>query len=85
MPVHVVVGVAAALGYLAGLGLQLLEADDVGAITVEPFAQLRFASANAVDVPGSDLHESRKAGGRFRASVNPSPIGSSERSIRSSR
>jgi len=78
VPVHVVVRELASLRDLPGLGLELLQAYDVGTVAVQPVAELRLARANAVDVPGRDFQV------RLRASVTPSPIGSSERSMRSS-
>jgi hypothetical protein len=44
---------------LRRLGLQLLQADDVGLIAREPLAELRGARADAVDVPGGDFQGSR--------------------------
>jgi hypothetical protein len=41
---------------LIGMRLDLLEADDVGAVPLDPFPKLRLARADAVDVPGGDLH-----------------------------
>src|SRR5205814_4147377 len=60
VPVHIVVGETAPCGYLSGLGLQLLQAHDVGLVALEPIAELSLARADAVDVPGGDLHETSK-------------------------
>ena len=57
MPVHVVIGVAAARRDLLRRRLQFLQANDVGAITLEPVAKLRFARANPIDIPSCDLHD----------------------------
>ena len=40
---------------LRGRGLDLLEADDVGVVAVQPLQELRLARANPIDVPGGDL------------------------------
>src|SRR5918994_3164359 len=42
-------------GNLRHGGLQFLKADYVRALALDPFEHLRFARANAVDVPGSNL------------------------------
>ena len=55
MPEGVVLRDLALLGNLAGLGFELLQADHIGPIAREPFAELRLARADAVDVPGGDL------------------------------
>ena len=56
MPEHVVI-LELALGRdLGRLGLQLLEADDVGPVARQPFAELGLARADAVHVPGCDFH-----------------------------
>src|SRR5687768_9616272 len=57
MPVGVVLGQLAGLGHLQRLGLELLQADDVRPVALEPLAQLRGARPDAVDVPGRDLQE----------------------------
>ena len=36
-------------------GFNLLEADDIGLLALDPFAELRFARANAVHIPGGDF------------------------------
>ena len=41
---------------LVGRGLDLLQADDVRALARDPLLDLRLARADAVDVPGGDLH-----------------------------
>src|SRR5256712_6130696 len=56
MPVVVIVRDATLGGDLRRGGLQLLQADDVGPIALQPLAQLRGAGANAVHVPGRDFH-----------------------------
>src|SRR5262249_43677378 len=56
VPEHVVVLELALLGDLRGLGLELLQAHDVRPIAQQPLAYLRLARADAVDVPGRDLH-----------------------------
>src|SRR5690606_31368031 len=56
VPVRVVVVTPALLRHLRGLGLQLLEAHDVGPVALEPLADLRGARTDPVHVPGSDLH-----------------------------
>src|SRR6266576_3189763 len=43
-------------GKLGGGCLELLEADHVRPIALQPLAQLRGAGPNAVDVPGRDFH-----------------------------
>src|SRR5439155_19070556 len=56
------------LGNLRKLGLQLLQAHDVGLVALHPLAKLRLARADAVDVPGGDFH--------FREqSLPPRPFG----------
>jgi hypothetical protein len=55
VPEDVVVGKLALLGDLRGLGLQLLQAENVRTLLLEPLAELRRAGADAIDVPGSDL------------------------------
>src|SRR5687768_16509036 len=56
VPVRMVVGRLALLGNLTLLGLELLQAHDVGPLALEPLLNLRGTRANAVDVPGGDLH-----------------------------
>ena len=56
VPERVVVGELAALGHLVGPRLDLLQAHDVRPVALQPVAELRLAGANAVDVPGGDLH-----------------------------
>src|SRR5262245_1503306 len=56
VPVGVVVGNLALFGDLVGFRLQLLEADDVGPVAIEPLAKLRRSGTNAVHVPRRDLH-----------------------------
>src|SRR6266542_6926635 len=65
VPVRVVVGELAALGTLRRLRLDLLQADDIRLVALEPVADLRLPRANAVDVPGRNLH--RGACHRFSA------------------
>ena len=56
VPVRMVL-VEPALGRDLGGGcLELLEADHVRPIALQPLAQLRGAGPNAVDVPGRDFH-----------------------------
>src|SRR5204863_9347637 len=56
VPVRMVL-VERALGRDLGGGcLELLEADPVRPIALQPLAQLRGAGPNAVDVPGRDFH-----------------------------
>ena len=43
--------------HLVEAGLDLLQADDVGPVALDPVEQLRLPRADAVDVPGRDLHE----------------------------
>ena len=45
---------------LVGRRLDLLQADDVGLLALEPLLQLRLPRADAVDVPGGDLHRTAK-------------------------
>src|SRR6185295_10273202 len=56
VPERVVVGELAAVRHLVGPRLDLLQAHDVGSVAFQPVAELRLAGANAVDVPGGDLH-----------------------------
>src|SRR6185295_15969313 len=56
VPERVVVGELAAVRHLVGPCLDLLQAHDVGSVAFQPVAELRLAGANAVDVPGGDLH-----------------------------
>ena len=56
VPERVVVGELAAVGHLVGPRLDLLQAHDVRPVALQPVAELRLAGANAVDVPGGDLH-----------------------------
>src|SRR6267143_2027144 len=56
VPVRVIVRQLAFGGDLGGGGLQLLQADHVRAVTLQPFTELRRAGPNAVDVPGRDSH-----------------------------
>ena len=44
---------------LVGLGLDLLQADDVRAVAGDPVDHLRVSCADAVDVPGRDSHSGR--------------------------
>ena len=44
---------------LSGRGLDLLQADDVGAIAFDPLEHLVLSGADAVHVPGHDLHGDR--------------------------
>src|SRR4029077_19149039 len=50
----VAVELAELLGELGGRGFDLLQADDVRPVALQPFEELRGAGADAVDVPGSD-------------------------------
>ena len=68
VPEHVVVVELALQRDLPELGLQLLQAHDVGPVAREPFAELRLARADAVDVPGGDLHRTRRYSGSMPAS-----------------
>src|SRR5205823_3577782 len=52
VPECVIVGELAAVGHLIGPCLDLLQTNDVGTIALQPVAELRFACADAVDVPG---------------------------------
>ncbi|MNC88251.1 hypothetical protein D3C83_40500 [compost metagenome] len=56
MPVDVIVLELALLRNLREFRLQFLQADDVRLVAREPFAKLRLAGADAVDVPGRDFH-----------------------------
>ena len=56
VPVDVVVVEVAARGNLRDFGFEFLQAHDVGLVAVHPFAELGFARANAIDVPGGDFH-----------------------------
>ena len=57
VPVGPVVGKPAERrGNLLARRLQLLQADDVRLLAADPLDQLRLARADAVDVPGRDLH-----------------------------
>src|SRR5581483_1791206 len=58
VPEDVVALNPALLGNLRRLRLQLLQADDVGLVALEPVAELRLPRADAVDVPGGDLQSS---------------------------
>jgi hypothetical protein len=53
----VVVGELARLGNLRGLCLQLLQAENVRALLLDPLAELRGAGANPVDVPSGDFQQ----------------------------
>ena len=44
------------LGHLVERRLDLLQADDVGNLAVDPVRDLRGSRTDAVDVPGRDLH-----------------------------
>jgi len=55
VPEDVVVGELALLGNLRRLGLQLLQAENVRPLLLDPFAELRRAGADPVDVPGGNL------------------------------
>ena len=44
-------------GDLIGGGFDFLQADDVRALTLNPFLDLRVSRPDAVDVPGRDLQE----------------------------
>src|SRR2546425_900202 len=61
MPVRVVVIELDLLGNLRRLSLQLLQAHDVRPVALHPFAKLRLARADPVDVPGGDFHFGSKA------------------------
>ena len=56
VPEHVVIREIAPLGNLRRLRLQLLQAQHIGLVALEPVAKLRLAGADAVDVPGRNLH-----------------------------
>src|SRR5207245_5255981 len=56
VPVRLLVLQFDLLGNLRRLRLQLLQAHDVWPVALHPFAQLRLACADAVDVPGGDFH-----------------------------
>src|SRR6478609_7586760 len=45
---------------LVGRGLDLLEAENIRALALDEFLQLRLTSANAVHVPGGDFHRGRR-------------------------
>ena len=57
------------------LGLELLQADDVGALALEPFLNLRDARANTVDIPGGDLHYRSSPRILIRARQPVKPVG----------
>src|SRR5438105_1412638 len=56
MPEHVVVREIAAHGDLRRIRLQLLQTHHVGLVALQPLAELRLASPDAIDVPGGYLH-----------------------------
>ena len=56
MPVAPVLLELAGLGDLGQLRFQLLQADDVGPLSPQPFGDLRLPGPNAVDIPGGDFH-----------------------------
>src|SRR4051812_32027159 len=58
VPVDVVVRVRAGGGHLPRLRFQLLQAHHIGSVALQPLAELRRARADAVHVPGGDLHSS---------------------------
>jgi len=69
VPEHVVVVELALQRDLSELGLQLLQANDVGTLAAgEPVAELRLARPDAVDVPGGDLHRTPCYSGSMPAS-----------------
>jgi len=59
VPEDVVVGGPALLRDLRGLGLQLLQAENVRPLRLQPLAELRRAGADAVDIPGCDFQSFR--------------------------
>ncbi|MGA8060494.1 MAG: LLM class flavin-dependent oxidoreductase, partial [Candidatus Binataceae bacterium] len=60
MPVTPVAGQATErFGDLLALRFELLQAEDVGTLSLDELDQLAPTSANAVDVPGDDLHGTR--------------------------
>ena len=59
VPEHVVVGELASLWNLRGLGLQLLQAENVRVLLLDPLAELRRPGANPVDVPSCDFQSNR--------------------------
>jgi hypothetical protein len=63
----VVVDVAQLERQLIQRGFDFLQADEVGLFGGEPVEQLALPRANAVDVPGSDLHWLSRRGGSANA------------------
>jgi predicted 3-demethylubiquinone-9 3-methyltransferase (glyoxalase superfamily) len=51
-----IIGVLALGRNLRSFGFQLLEANDIRPVALQPFAQLRRPGTNAVDIPGRDFH-----------------------------
>src|SRR3954462_6644317 len=69
VPEHMVVVELTLQRDLSELGFQLLQAHDVGPVLArEPFAELRLARPDAVDVPSADLHRTRDYSGSMPAS-----------------
>ena len=68
VPVDVIVVEVAAHRDLRGLRLQFLQAHDVRLVALHPLAELAFARANPVDVPGGDFHAGNY---RLRSLENP--------------
>ena len=58
---------------LVGRRLDLLQADDVRLLAADPLEHLRLARADAVDVPGRDLHGAPRASARAARSAPPAP------------
>jgi hypothetical protein len=59
VPEDVVVRKLALLRDLRRLGLQLLQAENVRPLRLQPLAELRRAGADAVDIPGGDFQNFR--------------------------
>ena len=57
VPIDVICVGLALLGHLLDARLQLLQAEDIGLLALEELAHLRRAGADAVHVPGRDLHK----------------------------
>ena len=51
---------------LVGGGLDLLQADDVRALALDPLLDLRLPRADSVDVPGGDLHGRQRHFGQMQ-------------------
>src|SRR3954447_11238020 len=64
VPVDVIVGDAALERHLVDVRLQLLQAEDVGPFLLQELAHLPGAGADAVHVPGGDLHKQFGDGAR---------------------